>query len=130
MTRRKERGSSLVEALVAMALILFSLLAVAPLFVFAARESLSDASMGAVSAAAVRRLELLNAQSYSTLAVGGRLSANDASFFDDSDPRVLVRWQIAKDAALELKTIRVRAVARRIDLGPAKAVTLVTVRGR
>lgn len=135
MSPRNQKGSSLVEALVSMALIMFSLLAVAPLFVHAERVSATDANMGYVGAAAVKRMELLDAASFPTLVVGGSLTANtvDAAgvpYYDLSNPDVVVRWSIAAGPTPGARTVRVRAVARRHDLGQAKSVTLVTVRGQ
>lgn len=131
MLLRTEQGSSLVETLAAMTLILFALLAAAPLFDHAARGGAADADMGYVGAAAVKRMELLEKVSYLALTAGGSLSANVSSYSDTtSDPRVIVRWTITNDATLTLKTVRVRAIARRQEVGQVKQVILVTMRAR
>lgn len=87
--------------------------------------------MGYVGAAAVKRMELLEKVSYLALTAGGSLSANVSSYSDTtSDPRVIVRWTITNDATLTLKTVRVRAIARRQEVGQVKQVILVTMRAR
>lgn len=127
----RQGGFTLVEVLVALFLVGLGLLAVAPLFVYASRTTASAADMGDVGAAGVERMEILRARSFSSLSAGGSLSANVVSFFDASDPRVLVRWTISDNATPPYrKTITVRSQAVRTSVGLRKEVTLTTVRSR
>ena len=128
MTDNAQRGSSLVEALVALFLLLVSLVGVAPLFVFAMHSGVADADMGAVGATAVKRMEQISAAPYGLLSIGGSLTANKPGYYDNSDPDVLTRWRISATGSLNLKRIEVVAIAKRPTTAPKKIVTLVTVR--
>jgi len=130
MTRR-DGGFSLVEVLLAMALMFVGLMAAAPLFVFAMKETAAGADLGTVGAAAVDRMELLRANDFYSLAAGGSLSGNVSGYSDTSSSLYTVRWVIADNATpATMKTISVRAVASRQSIGLAKEVTLVGLRGR
>jgi len=130
MTRR-DGGFSLVEVLLAMALMFVGLMAAAPLFVFAMKETAAGADLGTVGAAAVDRMELLRANDFYSLAAGGSLSSNVSGYSDTSSSQYTVRWVIADNATpATMKTISVRAVASRQSIGLAKEVTLVSLRGR
>ncbi len=130
MTRR-DGGFSLVEVLLAMALMFVGLMAAAPLFVFAMKETAAGADLGTVGAAAVDRMELLRANDFFSLAAGGSLSSNVSGYSDTSSSQFTVRWVIADNATpATMKTISVRAVASRQTIGLAKEVTLVSLRGR
>ena len=130
MTRR-DGGFSLVEVLLAMALMFVGLMAAAPLFVFAMKETAAGADLGTVGAAAVDRMELLRANDFYSLAAGGSLSSNVSGYSDTSSSQFTVRWVIADNATpATMKTISVRAVASRQTIGLAKEVTLVSLRGR
>lgn len=130
MTRR-DGGFSLVEVLLAMALMFVGLMAAAPLFVFAMKETAAGADLGTVGAAAVDRMELLRANDFYSLAAGGSLSSNVSGYSDTSSSQYTVRWVIADNATpATMKTISVRAVASRQTIGLAKEVTLVSLRGR
>jgi len=128
---RQAAGFTLVEVMIAIFLIGIGLLAVAPLFVYAAKTSATSADLGTVGAQAVRRMENLRARSFNSLTAGGSLTSNVASYFDASDPACLVRWTIADDATpATRKTIVVRAQAARRVVGLQKEVQLTTVRVR
>jgi prepilin-type N-terminal cleavage/methylation domain-containing protein len=130
-TKRTQSGFSLVEVLVAVVLLAFGLLAVAPLFVFATRETAASADYGTAGALAVRRMEMLRTVDFNSLAAGGSLTSNTAGFFDTSDPRSTVRWTVANNATpTTVKTIVVRAISMRQPEGPAKVVELTYRRVR
>ena len=124
-------GFTLVEVLLAMALMFAGIMAAAPLFVFAMKETAAGADLGLVGAAAVDRMELLRSGDFYSLAAGGSLTSDVSGDSDTSSARFTVRWQIADNATpATVKTISVRAVASRQAMGPAKEVTLTTLRGR
>jgi prepilin-type N-terminal cleavage/methylation domain-containing protein len=128
---REAAGFTLIEVMIAIFLIGIGLLAVAPLFVYAAKTSATSADLGTVGAQAVGRMENLRSRSFNSLAAGGSLTSNVSSFFDFSDPACLVRWTIADDATPPTrKTIVVRAQATRRTVGLQKEVQLTTVRVR
>lgn len=129
--KRRDGGFSLVEVLLAMALMFVGMMAAAPLFVFAMKETAAGADLGTVGAAAVDRMEDLRANDFYSLAAGGSLSSNVSGYSDTSNPQYTVRWVIADNATpATMKTISVRAVASRQAIGLAKEVTLVSLRGR
>jgi type IV pilus assembly protein PilV len=130
-TRTSQSGFSLVEVLVALVLLAFGLLAVAPLFVFATRETAASAEYGTAGALAVRRMEMLRTLDFNSLAAGGSLTSSVTGFFDSSDSRSTVRWTVTNNATpVTMKTIEVRAVSMRQPEGPAKEVKLKYVRVR
>lgn len=128
---RGEQGSSLVEVLVAFVILTFGVLAVAPMFMYGMRGAAASADIGKAGEAATKRMELLRATSYGSLAQGGSLASNVVSYSDTTDPAVIVRWAISNDTTpATVKTISVIAIARRRVLGPAKQVKLTTLRAR
>lgn len=129
--KRRDGGFTLVEVLLAMALMFVGMLAAAPLFVFAMKETAAGADLGTVGAAAVDRMELLRANDFYSLAAGGSLTSDVSGYSDTSHAQYTVRWLIADNATpATMKTISVRAVASRQSIGLAKEVTLVSLRGR
>jgi Tfp pilus assembly protein PilV len=129
--RGSERGSSLVEVLVAFVLLTFGVLAAAPMFIHGTRMAAASADVGTAGAAATKRMELLRATSFGSLVAGGSLVSDLVSYSDLSDPAVRVRWTIANDASpATAKTITVIAISRRVVSGPAKRVKLTTMRSR
>ena len=124
-TRRSQSGFSLVEVLVALVLLAFGLLAVAPLFVFATRETAASADYGTAGALAVRRMEMLRTVDFNSLTAGGSLNSNATGFFDTGDSRSTVRWTVTNNATpVTIKTVVVRAISMRQPEGPAKVVEL------
>ncbi len=124
-TKSGQSGFTLVEVLVALFVLAFGLLAVAPLFVFAARDAAASSDYGVASALAVKRLEMLRTVEFTSLAAGGSLTSNTTGFFDTSDPRSTVRWTVTNNASPPtMKTVVVRAISMRQPEGPAKVVEL------
>ena len=114
-----ERGSSLVESLVALVIIQLGLLAVAPLFVMGTRVMAGAGTMGTVGAAAVARMERLRALPFAdpSLAAG--------SHTDNTVPDVAVTWTVTDDAnPVYFKRITVTARSRRDPMGLQKVITL------
>jgi prepilin-type N-terminal cleavage/methylation domain-containing protein len=128
--RRADSGFTLVELVIALSLVAMTVLAVAPLFVFASRENASVAEQSSAGALAVRRMELLRATPYADLDDGGDLASNVAGYFDDSQPHCSVRWTIAArtTAPMPGKVITVRATARGPLAGTSREAEIVTVR--
>jgi Tfp pilus assembly protein PilV len=129
--RRRAGGFTLVEVLLALALLFVGLVAAAPMFVFAMKETAAGADMGFVGAAAVDRMELLRSTDFSSLPAGGSLTSSVTGYSDTSSPRCTVFWQIVDNGSPATeKTISVRAVATRQAIGNAKDVTLTSLRAR
>ena len=125
------RGFSLVEVLLALALLFVGIVAAAPMFIFAMKETAAGADMGAVGAAAVDRMELLRASDFYSLPAGGSLTSNVGGYSDTSNTRCTVRWQIMDNGSpATVKTVSVRAIAARQAIGNAKEVTLTSLRAR
>jgi Tfp pilus assembly protein PilV len=124
-------GFSLAEVLVALSLMWIALMAAAPLFITALKETASGADIGSVGAAAVDRMELLRGTDFYSLAAGGSVASNVSGFSDTANPVWTVRWQITDNATpATLKTISVRAIATRQVIGLQKEITLNSVRAR
>jgi Tfp pilus assembly protein PilV len=128
---RSARGFTLVEVLLALGLLFIGVVAAAPMFIFAMKETAAGADMGSVGAAAVDRMELLRSSDFYSLPAGGSLSSNVTGYSDATSAVYTVRWQIVDNATpATMKTISVRAIAARQAMGPAKEVTLISLRGR
>jgi hypothetical protein len=69
------------------------------------------------------------------LTAGGSLTGNVSGYFDDSHPEVTVRWTVADitvtqgASTVSMKTITVRAIAKRQVVGERKEITMTTERG-
>jgi prepilin-type N-terminal cleavage/methylation domain-containing protein len=125
------RGFTLVEVLLALFLMGLTLMAAAPMFIHAMKETAAGADLGWVGALAVQRMELLRAIDFYGLTAGGGLSTNISGYSDTSDPDFTVRWQIVDNASpATLKTVSVRVIATRTAIGRQKETTLTTVRAR
>lgn len=128
-----ERGFTLIEILVAMLMLSLGLLAVAPMFVTAARQNAGSADAGVVGALAVERMELLRGEAFDTLAAGGSLTTDTSEsgddYFDRSTSGYVVRWQISENATSNggLR-IAVRAAALNQKIGRRKEITLHSIR--
>jgi len=130
MTRRSD-GFTLVEVLLALFLIGLALVAAAPMFISAVKETASGADLGSVGARAVDRMELLRQSDFFSLAAGGDLASNVSGFSDTGDPNFTVRWQITDNASpATLKTVSVRVIATRVAMGLQKEITLTSLRAR
>ncbi|MDX1388460.1 MAG: prepilin-type N-terminal cleavage/methylation domain-containing protein [Acidobacteriota bacterium] len=128
----RQDGFTLVEVLLAIFLMAIGLLAVAPMFIYAAQGNDLGGDYGSMGAIAVERLELLRGASYPSLAAGGSLTTNVTGYFDDSDPDYLIRWRIVDDVTrADTKLIVVRAWATGVvQTGARKQITVGMIRGR
>jgi prepilin-type N-terminal cleavage/methylation domain-containing protein len=125
-----QRGMTLVEALVAMLLLSFGLLAAAPMFVQSARQNTTGADLGVVAAVAREQMESLRWEDYSALTAGGSLNSDTTGFFDGSTPGITIRWQIVTNISpANTKTISVRVIADSIGPGAQRDLVLTTLRG-
>jgi len=131
VTARTDGGFTLLEVVLGLFFIAIGVIATAPLFVLASKQTASGKDLGTAGAAAVRRMELLRGLDYGVLAPGGDLFSDVADHYDLSDPQVQVRWSIALNPAppANTKIVTVRAVAVGPALGEPKTATLVTIRG-
>ncbi len=129
--RRAATGFTLVEVLLALALMFIGVVAAAPMFIYAMKETAAGADLGSVGAAAVDRMELLRSTAFDSLASGGSLSSNVSGYSDTSGSKVTVRWQIVDNASpVTEKTMSVRVIATRTAIGLQKEVTLSCLRAR
>lgn len=129
--RGEDSGFTLLEVVIALFLIAVSVIALAPLFVYASRENASAGQLGSAEARAVERMELLRATPFAELDNGGDLAADVADFFDASSPDHTVRWTIADRPGppASAKVITVRATAVGPTRGAVREAVLVTLRG-
>lgn len=128
--KTRESGFTLLEVLLALFLLMFILVSVVPLFLFATKMTRVSADLGTVGAQAVAEMESLRKQAFSNLTVGGSLSSNVSGYSDVTDPSVTIRWRIVDTSNPTVKTITVSATANRVVAGQAKAFTLVTRRAK
>ena len=110
---RSEAGFTLVEALVAIVILVFGLIAVTNLMVVAASSnSVANQATGAATVAA-RQMELLKAQRYNTLVVGGDVNSDVLNFNRDDDlpgvGRIHTRWMVVGTGNPLVTFIRVRS---------------------
>jgi prepilin-type N-terminal cleavage/methylation domain-containing protein len=124
-------GFTLLEVVFALFLIAVGVIATAPLFVYAAQENASGGDAGIVGAVAVQRMEQLRAVNFNNLTPGGSLEANEAGYFDNSNPEFLVRWSIVANPNPPAQTavIQVRVVTSRVVVGRTREIVLTTLRG-
>ena len=133
MTTRTDSGFTLLEVLVALTLLLVGLLAVAPMFVYAAKAGDASGHMGSAGAAAVLRMEQLRINDFESnaLLAGGSLTTSETGYSDGSHPDFDTRWEILDNATPPtLKTIRVRVLATYDVLGAPQEITITALRAR
>ncbi len=128
------RGFTWVEVMLAILLLAVGLLAIAPLFLVAAKSSAAAADLSAVGTRAAYRMEVLRLLPFDELTVGGDLASDADGFFDASDPGCVLRWRITDGAApavtVTRKTITVVGLAARRPVGLQREVRLTVVRAR
>jgi type II secretory pathway pseudopilin PulG len=126
--RSDEAGFTLVEALIAIVVLVFGLVAITNLLIVAASSNSAGNQSSAATAIASEQLEVLKAIPFTDprLNAGGNLDANVNGYFHDSDPgsganydgrmgvegvgRFRVRWLIVQIAGdNQTRFIRVRA---------------------
>ncbi len=101
---RDEAGFTLIEALVAIVILAFGLLAVSNLLIVAASSNAAGNQSSAATAIASETLESLKAQPFTSLTVGGSIGGSSPTpgFFRDDDirgvGRIHTEWQIVPRA--------------------------------
>ncbi len=129
--RSTQRGTSLLEVLIALSLIAIGVAGMAPLFVSSLDTGSAGAEIGTLSTAATDRMEALRAQPFSSLSAGGSLLSNMSLYSDISHPNYFVRWEIVDSGGpTGSKKIAVRAVSRSALQGSPRSITLETLRSR
>lgn len=112
--RSSESGFTLVEALVAIVILVFGLIAVTNLMLVAASSnSVANQATGAATVAA-QRLEQLKAEPFTSLVAGGDVATDVTNFNRDDDlpgvGRIHTRWQVVSIAGdAQVYFIRVRS---------------------
>ncbi len=94
---RGEKGFTLVEALTAIVILAFGLIAITNLLVVAASSNSVANQSTAAATAASQLLDQLRAAPFETLVVGGDLTADNVYFRDEDFPgvgRIHTRWRI------------------------------------
>lgn len=130
-----QAGFTLVEALVAMVILSFGLIAVTNLMLVAATSNGVANQSTAATAAASQRLEQLKALAFTDpgLAAGGDVTADVAGFNENVDVtgvgRVHVRWDI-DDVDATTKYVVVRAEGLGTLSGPRSRAEFTTLRVR
>jgi pilin/secretion family protein with methylation motif len=123
-----EAGFTLIEALIAIVVLVFGLVAITNLMIVAASSNSAGNQSSAATALASEQLELLKSIPFTDtrLGAGGSLTSNVAGYFRDSDPGsgtdydsrlsvngvgiFRVRWQITQMTSdAQTRFIRVRA---------------------
>ncbi|MCP3978314.1 MAG: hypothetical protein GY716_03140 [bacterium] len=131
MIAGNQDGFTLLEVVFALTFLAISVMALAPMFVFASKQNATGRELGIAGAAAVQQLEVLRSEPYANLTAGGSLGTDVSGYLDKSDPEFILRWTIADNPnpPARTKIITVRAVATAPAIGLPKEVTIVTVRG-
>jgi type II secretory pathway pseudopilin PulG len=116
--REDESGFTLVEALIAIVILVFGLLAVTNLLIVGASSNSTANQSSAATALASEQLETLKAIPFGNLSAGGNLETNTTGFYRDpsSDGRLnvdgvgpfVVRWRITS-LANQAMFVQVRA---------------------
>lgn len=108
----EEAGFTLIEALFAMVILIFGLLAVTNLLIVGASSNSTANQSSATTALASEQMERLKAIPFTTLATGGSLTADSTGFFrDDAIDGVgpmKTRWTITSPST-QTRFIQVRS---------------------
>lgn len=125
---RDEAGSTLVEALVATAMMGFVMLSIAQLIGVSVLAHKASEEVTEVTAIAEHKLEELRNMDYDLMVAGGSVVADVAPFFEttdidgDGNDDYLCRWQVTDNGPS--KNVTVFAQAIRTEIGQAKGATL------
>lgn len=134
-TSRAQSGFTLIEALIAMIILSFGLIAVTNLMLVAATSNTVANQSTAATSIASRELERLKALSFIDpgLAAGGNVESDETGFFrnpDDAVPGVgaiHTRWEI-HDVDATTKYIIVRSEGTGVLAGPRSRAEFTTIR--
>lgn len=115
-TRPDERGQAgftLMEALIAMMILIFGIIAVANLMIVAASSNTVANQSTAAATSASQQLERLKATPYNTLATGGGVDSDVSGFNRDDDfpgvGRIHTRWEVVATGDPLVRFVRVRS---------------------
>lgn len=126
-----ENGTSLLEVLVALLLIVMGALSVAPMFISSAKANASGADISSLTSIATARMESFRATAFQDLVAGGSLTSNLAGYSDTTVPGVVLRWVIVDGGGpSDTKTIRLIATVVTQLAGRPKSVELTTLRAK
>jgi hypothetical protein len=101
------------------------------MFVSAMASNARSADVGLLSGKATARMEALRAEDFHNLLAGGSLTTEVAGYSDESDPDVVVRWEIVDGGGpAGSRSIRVEAIALGQLGGRPTSVRLTTLRSR
>ncbi len=130
--RSRSDGFTLLEVLVATALVGLVALAVAPLMLMAVQTSAVAQEVTGLTAAGSEQIEVLRALPFTDaqMAAGGSITASDAGYSLDpynGDANLYLRWQIS-DASASRKHIELVAGIRNSIWGPPRETILETYR--
>ena len=136
-TRSSEAGFTLIEALMAIVILVFGLVAVTNLLIVAANSNASANQMGAAASIAAARMEQLKATPFNALVAGGDVDADVANYNADTTvpgaAQIHTRWSIqplqpAAGAMNQAYYIRVRARPAGVLLASRSQVEFRTYR--
>jgi type II secretory pathway pseudopilin PulG len=112
--RRDEAGFTLVEAMCAIVILVFGLMAITNLMLVAATSNTVANHSTAATALATQQMEALKATSFELLAAGGDIENDVAGYFVDPVPEVpgvgqiRVRWQMTQ---VDVRTLYIQVRA-------------------
>jgi len=99
-SKHDQAGFTLIEALLAMVILAFGLIAITNLLIVAASSNSVGNMSSAATALASQQIELLKAQTFTNIVPGGSLTADQTGYFrDDSIDGVATfhtRWQVVQ----------------------------------
>lgn len=128
-----EAGFTLVEAMVAIVVLLVGVASVANLMVVAASSNTVGNQATAAATMASQEMERLSAIPYDQLVVGGDLTADDPGFFSEQNlpgvGLIRTRWQVSAIAGdNQTRFIQVRSEATGALTGPRSRADFTIVR--
>ena len=116
--RKLEQGSMYIEAMIALTVLAMALIAIAPLFVLAARENAYAGELTVATTLAQAKAEQLTAEVYADL-------ADDSDSVKVRDMRYERSWTVAADAPHPgIKTVTITVTPERPTAGPNTSATV------
>ena len=131
MAHDSQRGTSLLEVLIALFLLAVAVVSLAPMFMTSAAVGAAGGKIGTLNSVANDRMETLRAAPFHTLGAGGSLTSDVSGYSDTSDPDFPVRWEIVNGGGpTGTRTITVRALGISPIPGQSRSVELTSLRSR